>query len=547
MVPTWLVLLPPLAVLLATLATKRLNLSLIIGLISAGLVASNFAPWQAITLIGQRIISQLTDSDNLYLYGFLILLGIIISLFEYTGAATAFAHRLTTRLRSAQSAQFSSMLLSCALFIDDYLSCLTTGYVMRPIMDRFAIPRVKLAYLIHSLSGPIVILAPISSWIALITSQLEKAGISPDPLGTSRIFADPFYVYLRSIPYIFYSIILIVSVWFIVRRTISFGPMGQQEKIAQETGNLFGGKAPLVSTNISLDTHGGSMWDLIIPLAVLIITFIGGILWAGDYYLFGGTNGFLQALQKNNQTALALFIASIFTLAVALFIGFERKRCTLAALKPITFNGIAMMQSSVIMVFLASTLGIMLKSDLQTGNYLAQVLLGTISVSLLPVLFYIISIVTALITGSAWGTIALLVPIAVQLVVSLLDAQLLSTMLEITLPPMIAGANKEILFPVLGAIFSGAVCGNHISPIAETMIMSANSAGCYPIDHAITQFWYALPVIISAGISYLLIGICLHYFGTPYLLICLSIGIAVCLTSIYLANRIWNRKRTSNH
>lgn len=542
MIPTWIVLLPPLVVLIASLATKRLNLSLILGLISAGLVATNFAPWDAIKLIGQRIASQLTDLDNLYLYGFLILLGIIISLLEYTGAATAFAHRLTTRLRSARSSQFTAMLLSCTLFVDDYLSCLTTGYVMRPIMDRFQVPRVKLAYLIHSLSGPFVILVPISSWIALITSQLEKAGISPDPMGTSRIFADPFYVYLKSIPYIFYSIILLISVWFIVRRNISYGPMGQQENIARETGNLFGGKEPLATASINLNTSGGSMWDLVIPLAVLIITFIAGILWAGGFYWFGGNNSFLQALQRNNQTAFALFIASIITLAVALIIGFMRKRCTFAALKPITANGFAMMQSSVIMVFLASTLGIMLKSDLQTGNYLAQVLLGTISVALLPVLFYIIAIITALITGSAWGTIALLVPIGVQLVISLLDAQLLSTLLEISLPDMIANANKEILFPVLGAIFSGAVCGNHISPIAETMIMSANSAGCYPIDHAITQFWYALPAIISAGISYLLVGISLHYLGTPNLLICLGIGMALCLASIWITNRLWHRR-----
>ena len=319
--------------------------------------------------------------------------------------------------------------------------------------------------------------------------------------------------------------------------------MGEQETIAKETGNLFGGKAPLATTCINLDTHAGSMWDLIVPIGVLIITFISGILWDGGYYLFGGSNSFLQALQKNNQTAMALFIASSATLLVALIIGFMKKRCTLAALKPITFNGIMMMKSSVIMVFLASTLGIMLKSDLQTGNYLAQVLLGTISVSLLPVLFYIIAIITALITGSAWGTIALLVPIGVQLVVSLLDAQLLSTMLEIALPDMIAGANKEILFPVLGAIFSGAVCGNHISPIAETTIMSANSAGCYPIDHAITQFWYALPAIIAAGISFLLVGLSLHYLGSPYLLICLSIGIALCLASLIIANRFWNRAK----
>jgi len=541
-IPSWLVLLPPIAVLFVTLITKRLNPSLIVGLISAALIATQFSLTGTMKLLIQRVFTQLTDPDNLYLYSFLIILGIIISLFEYTGAATAFAQRLTTRLRSGRSSQCAAITLSSTLFIDDYLSCLTTGYVMRPIMDRFNQPRVKLAYLIHSFSGPLVILAPISSWIALISSQLEKAGISSDPAGSSRIFADPFYVYLRSIPYIFYSIILIISVWFIVRRQISFVPMHEQEVIASQTGNLFGGKEPLTLGSINMESQNGSMWDLVIPLLALIIAFVSGILWAGGYVLFGGTRSFIEALQKNNQTALALFVASIITLIVASSIAFARKRCTLVAFKPISLNGIAMMKTSVIMVFLASTLGVMLKTDLQTGNYLAQTLLGTISIALLPLLFYIISIITALITGSAWGTIALLIPIAVQLVVSLLDAQLLTTFLDIPLPEPIAGARLEMLFPVLGAIFSVAVCGNHLSPIAETTIMSSNSAGCYPIDHAITQFWYALPAIIAAGISFLLVGLSWRYLGSAHTFICLSIGIALCLASIVVANRLWKAK-----
>jgi Na+/H+ antiporter NhaC len=284
------------------------------------------------------------------------------------------------------------------------------------------------------------------------------------------------------------------------------------------------------------------MWDLIIPLVVLIISFVGGILWAGGYYLFGGPHSFLEALQKNNQTALALCVASLITLFVASCIAFIRKRLSIAAFKPISINGIAMMKTSVIMVFLASTLGVMLKTDLQTGNYLAQTLLGTISIAFLPLLFYIISIITALITGSAWGTIALLIPIAVQLVVTLLDAQLLTTLLEIQLPEPIAGARLEMLFPVLGAIFSGAVCGNHISPIAETTIMSANSAGCYPLDHAITQFWYALPAIIAAGVSFLLVGLSWRYLGSAHVIPCLSIGVLLCLSSLIIANRLRKKR-----
>lgn len=528
MLTSWFVLLPPLLVLAAVLITQRLNLSLIVGLLSAALIAGNGSLSESSSLLIKRIIGQITDPDNLYLYGFLLIIGIIIILFEKSGAAIAFAQRLTKRLKTAKSAQTSAIMLSSALFIDDYLSCLTTGYVMRPIMDRFAVPRAKLAYIIHSLSGPLVILAPISSWLALITSQLENAGVSPVSSPMTKILADPFYIYLKSIPYIFYSLILVASVWFIVRKGISFGSMKFHEVTAKQTGNLFGGKSPIAASTISLKSeHKGSLWDLVIPLATLLITFVLGIAWAGGYWLFGGELSFLQSIQKNNQTSFVLCMASILTLMVTLILGFTKKTLTRHDIKTSCYEGISLMHTSVIMVFLASTLGLMMRQDLQTGAYLAQILYGIISVALLPLLFYLFSIATALITGSAWGTIALMVPIAIQMVI---------TLLAVATPA--SPADVSILMPVLGAIFSGAVCGNHISPIAETTIMSANSAGCYPIDHAYTQFWYALPAIIGAGISFWLTGLLLHQSTLISLGISLGIGLTFCFVYCYAAHKL---------
>lgn len=533
MLPTWLVLLPPLCILLGVFFTKRLNLSLWIGLITASLIAANGALFPAGQILISRLYRQVTDLDNLYLYAFLIILGTIICILEHSGAALAFAQKLTHHLRSAKAVQSSTLWLSTSLFIDDYLSCLTAGYVMRPLTDKFNVPRAKLAYLIHSFSGPLVILAPISSWIALITSQLENAGISNSLTPKTKLIGDPFYIYLQSIPYIFYSLLLIISVWFIVRRSISYGPMHNQEYIAQKTGNLFGGKQELTSKIPTLDKPG-SLWDLVIPIVTLITSFILGILWAGGYWLLGGEYSFLQALQKNNQTSLMLLIASIITLFIAFLIYYRAKgNLSLKTLSGLIFEGYSMMKSSIIMVFLASTMGIMLREDLQTGAYLAQLLYGIISIALLPLLFYLISIITSLITGSAWGTIALLVPIAVQMVVTLLAVPLPATT-----------QTAFILIPVLGAVFSGAVCGNHISPIAETMIMSANAAGCYPLDHAITQFWYALPAIVSAGVSFALIGFLPWSVGINFM-IALGAGIACCLLSIKAAHQWAKSNRES--
>ena len=527
MLNSWFVLLPPLLVLGTVLITQQLNRALIAGLISAALIAGKGSLAAASSLLITRIINQLTDLDNLYLYAFLLILGIIIILFEKSGAAIAFASRLTNRLKTAKSAQTSAILLSSALFIDDYLSCLTTGYIMQPIMDRFSIPRAKLAYIIHSLSGPLVILAPISSWLALITSQLENAGVSPLPSSMTKILSDPFYIYLKSIPYIFYSLILVASVWFIVRKGISFGPMKAQELIAQKTGNLYGGKEPMGhSVSLKDGTHG-SLWDLIIPLVTLLVSFVLGIAWAGGYWLFGGTLTFIQAIQKNNQTSLVLFVAALITFLVTILLAITRKTITGTNLKDSIGAGIRLMHTSVIMVFLASTLGLLLRQDLQTGAYLAQILYGIISLAMLPLLFYILSIITALITGSAWGTIALMVPIAIQMVITLLH-----------IPTPASVTDVAILMPVLGAIFSGAVCGNHVSPIAETTIMSANSAGCYPVDHAYTQFWYALPAIIGAGISFGMIGLLIEQATLISWGISLGAGLVFCLMYCYVAQKL---------
>lgn len=533
LIHSWVVLVPAMILLLVTFITKRLNLALIAGIISAALIATNFAIMKTAILLAKRFYYQLTDIENIYLYIFLLTLGIIIALLEYSGGATAFARLLTTRLKSKKMVETSSLLLSSTLFIDDYLSCLVSGFVMRPLTDKFSIPRTKLAYLIHSLSGPLVILAPISSWVALITSSLDKAGVSPAAIASTKIVADPFYVYLQSIPFIFYSLLTIATAWFIVRAKISYGPMHTEEQIAQETGNLFGGHAPIAATTHDEIRKPGHALDLVLPIFILIATFIIGIAFSGGYYLFGGTNSFLQAVQKNTQTPLILCIAGLVTLAISLLRILIKKTIAWNELPHVVKSGLNLMQSSIMMVFLASTFGIMIRQDLHVGTYLASTFLHAIHLFLLPLIFYVISIIVALITGSAWGTIALMVPICVQMLVTLLSPEM--ALLTLTAPI------QAILFPTLGAIFSGAVCGNHISPIAETTIMSSNSAGCYPVAHAYTQFWYALPAVVCAGISFLAAGLLQNYGLLANAGISLAIGLACCISIVFICNKVRNK------
>jgi len=508
------------------LYTKQLAPALAIGIITAASIATGISqPSATITLIFSRLFAQVTDTGNLYTYGFLLIIGSLIILLGHTGGASAFAHLFTQKLKSARMAETSSFLLSCTLFIDDYLSNITVGHIMRPLTDTFLIPRAKLAFLVHSMTGPLVILAPISSWAAMIVSQLENAGISSMHTPYTKVLVDPFYVYLKSIPFIFYSLFLITSVIFIIRQRVSFGPMKMHEDIAHNDKNLFGGKPAPATMDINKDNEKpGDLTDFLVPLVTLLVTVIGGIAYAGNYCLLGGDATFIQAVRNNQQPFLVFSSASLLTFVISVLYAWIRKRVTLSAVPSIALQGSLLMLSPIVMVFLASTLGSMLTSDLHTGNYLAHLLIGNVSMAFLPCMFYVTSLIITIATGSAWGTIALMLPIAIPMITSMSGMSLPATPEHI-----------YILYPVLGALFSGAVCGDHISPISETTIMAASSSGCYAIDHVKTQFPYALPATLYSFFAFIIAGHITNY--TQSIVISLGIGISFCLFTLYILNK----------
>lgn len=523
MQPSWLSLLPPIIVLISAFITKKLNPSLLIGLIAATFIASKYSLPDTLRLTADRLMTQITDVDYLYLYGFLLLIGVIILLLGSTGGASSFARTVEGKIKNRKGVESLSLCLSSLLFIDDYLSSLTVGYIVRPLSDKFKIPRVKLAYLIHSLSGPLVILAPISSWVAMIISQLNSSGIGLDTAEGSKIIADPFFVYLHSIPFIFYSFLTIMSIWFIVRKRISFGPMHEHEMIAEHKNNLFGGKE-IINQRLATNNHKqGKLIDLILPLGILIGSIFLGIAYMGGYWLFGGSNTLLEAFKNNSDTFLVLFSSAVITLVFSLIFSLLRKTISISEVPTIIKDGILLMYPAVLMVFLASALGTVLREDLFVGQYLANLLQGFLSTSMLPCVLFIVATIVATITGSSWGTIALLLPIAIQMILALMHAQ----------TPLLPH-DIGILYPALGAIFSGAVCGDHISPVSETTIMAATSSGSDPLDHSYTQFFYMIPVIISTAIAFAISGYMSSYSTTANVVTSLGVATIVCLGMIYI-------------
>lgn len=309
--------------------------------------------------------------------------------------------------------------------------------------------------------------------------------------------------------------------------------MRTHEHIAATTGNLLGGKPEPIATLPVDHTIQGSLFDLIFPLASLIVSVIVGILYRGNCYLFGGTNTILQALQQNNNPFAVLFFASIFSLVISFACALMRKRMTVPHIPVFIKDGFMLMVQAIIMITLASVLGAMLKDDLHTGEYLARTLLQSMSITMLPFAFFMVSLITAIMTGTSWGTIALMLPIAIPMLIA-------TTALPLPLVP----ADIPLLFPVIGAIFSGAVCGDHVSPISETTIMAATSTTSYPLDHAYTQIFYALPAIICSGVSFLISGQLAQYSLAMNAAISIGVGLALCILLLIVLHLWYKKNRT---
>ena len=506
---SWVVLVPPLLVVLLAATTRRVFFSLFTGIFSSLLIAYDFSISKALPELFLRI-WKTTELGNLtswagfwgcwylFIVLFLLLLGILITVLRVSGGAYAYSKMVMNSLKNARSAEVSSLLLSLLFFIDDYFGCLTVGSVMQSITDKFKIPRVKLGLLVNTMAAPLVVLLPVSSWVAEIMMQMKQSGIAASAQSGVLIIGDPLYLYTQMIPFIFYSFIIIISVWYMVLKRVSFGIVAQHEAIAIKTGNLFAGKTPSACGLKPLSPEvikSSSIIDFLLPIGTLFVTVAVGVLYFGNYTLFGGKNSLLLALQ-HTQIAAALFVGAAITLCVTVIFLALRKKIALKNVPSMCVEGLGLMGTSVCVLILIWTLSTLIKVDLQTGHYLAHLLLGSVSIKLLPVMFFLVGALTASSMGSAWGTLGILIPIGVPMLVSM----------TVGSHGAVLASELPMLMPLLGAIVSGAVVGNHMSPISDTMLMSSTSSGAYHIDLVRAQLGLTVPTIASAAVGFLLAG-----------------------------------------
>ena len=467
-------LLPPVVAIVLALNTKEVYTSLLVGIATGALLYANGNLELALTTLffneDGGMVSKLSDSSNVGILVFLVMLGILVALMNKAGGSAAFGRWASTHIHTRAGAQFATLLLGVMIFVDDYFNCLTVGSVMRPVTDRQKISRAKLAYLIDATAAPICIIAPVSSWAAAVTSSVpEGSGI------------NGFTMFLRTIPYNYYAIMTIVMCLFLIFTGTDYGPMKRNEENAKN-GDLFTTEDRPYGDDMDDGTDTkGHVVDLVAPVIVLIASCIFGMIYSGGF--FEGVD-FVSAF-ANCNASMGLVMGSSIALLFTFVFYRTRQVMTFQDFAACIPDGFKAMVSPMLILTLAWTLSGM-TGLLGAKYYVADLLSGSAAALqyLLPFIIFIVAVFLAFATGTSWGTFSILIPIVCH-----------------------AFPEGEMLVLSIAACLSGAVCGDHCSPISDTTIMASAGAHCSHVNHVSTQLPYALTVAaISAG-CYVLAGV----------------------------------------
>ena len=485
-------LLPPVIAIVLALITKEVYSSLFIGILAGGLMYSNFAfEGTVLHVFNDGIVASVTDSWNMGIIIFLVILGAMVCLMNKAGGSAAFGRWAKDHIKSRVGAQLASILLGCLIFIDDYFNCLTVGSVMRPITDKHNVSRAKLSYIIDATAAPVCIIAPISSWAAAV------AGFAEDGQG--------FNLFLRAIPYNYYALLTIVMMVALVLMKVDFGPMAKFEKNAIENGDLFSGTNPYAGAEDDTPEDKGIVLDLVLPVVVLIACCVIGMIYTGGF--FSGTN-FIDAF-ANSDASVGLMLGSAFALVITVVYYMIRRSMTFKEMMNCIPEGFKAMVPAILILTFAWSLKAMTDS-LGAKEYVAALVEGATGIKiLLPVIVFVVGCLLSFATGTSWGTFGILIPI-VQNALDMSD---------------------PLAIVCISACMAGAVCGDHCSPISDTTIMASAGAQCDHVNHVSTQLPYAISCAAISGVTYLVAG-ALAVAGGPAI-IALPVGVVLMIGFLF--------------
>ena len=491
-------LIPPIIAIFLALITKETFSSLFIGILAGALFYANFNPigtWDNVT---NGFISAVADPWNSGIFIFLILLGVMVALINSSGGAAAFGRWATANIKTRVGALMATFVLGVLIFVDDYFNCLTVGSVMKPITDKHKVSRAKLSYLIDATAAPICMIAPVSSWAAAVSSVAAKSGGEYSGIE----------LFIRAIPYNFYSLLTIIFVIAITILGLDYGPMKMRELAAIANGNL----GPMGSPEDKGEekTKKGIVLDLLFPIIVLIVFCILGMIYVGGFFDSFDIIGAFSATDASVGLPWGALIALIITIVYLI----ARKAISFKqAMECIPKGFIAMVPAILILTFALTLKNV--TNGLGADSFVDGVLANAEGLqSFLPAIIFLIACFIAFSTGTSWGTFGILIPI-------------ITAVFPVT---------SELYVIGISACLAGAVCGDHCSPISDTTIMASAGANSDHITHISTQLPYAITVAAVSFVAYIIAGF------VKNVLICLPIAIVLMLGTVIVINEITKKK-----
>ena len=489
---------PPLVAIVLALITKEAFSSLLVGILIGAFMVSGMDPIGTIdTVINGGFVPAIADNAGIFI--FLVMLGIMVALVNTTGGAAAFGKWAATHIKSRIGTQLATFILGILIFIDDYFNCLTVGSVMRPVTDNQKISRAKLSYIIDATAAPICMIAPVSSWAAAVS------GVASD------LNVDGIQLFISAIPFNFYSLLTLVFVIGLIVMNFEYGPMAAAELRAWKEGELGS-----LGNDTMAENRKASMWDMLLPVFMLIICCIIGMLYVGGFWgedpeyagnvimAFGNTDAFV-ALPWG--ALIALVFAFIYLL-LRRVVNFKDAMDTFV-------KGFNAMVPAILILTLAISLKNM-TGALGADVFVAGLMEGAAAglYAMLPAIIFLVACFLAFSTGTSWGTFGILIPIVLPIF-----------------------ANEPTLLTIgISACLAGAVCGDHCSPISDTTVMASAGANIQHIDHVNTQLPYVITVAAISFVCFVIAGF------VKNAVICLAIGAALTIGTLLVLRKTIGQK-----
>ena len=494
-------LLPPLIAITLALVTKEVYSSLFIGIVSGALLYSGFSFEGTVNhTFKDGVISVLSDSYNVGILVFLVILGTMVQLMNRAGGSAAFGEWAGKHIKTRVGAQLATIVLGVLIFIDDYFNCLTVGSVMRPVTDKHQVSRAKLAYLIDATAAPICIIAPISSWAAAVSGFVKgENGLK---------------LFISSIPYNYYAILTVIMMISLTVMKADFGPMGRHEKNALKGDIYTTPDRPYENTATEAVNTRGKVIDLIIPIFSLIVCCVIGMIYTGGF--FDGGISFIDAF-ANSDASVGLVYGSFFAIVLTVILYLVRNILSFKECMDCLSDGFKAMVPAILILTFAWSLKAMTDS-LGAKEFVAGLISSDSASDLmnfLPVIIFLIACFLSFATGTSWGTFGILIPIVV-------DA--------------FNGKDRGLMIIAISACMAGAVCGDHCSPISDTTIMASAGAQCNHVNHVSTQLPYAIVAAAASALTFLIAGFVRNA------VISLLAGIVIMVVFIVIIKALTNRK-----